>query len=313
MAITTTSDLTAGLLQKIQDDYIFAASGAEIWGQFVQFKPVPFDGGGASAYRQTVLHELEVATTALSENTDVTPTTLADSSFDVTPAFYGNAIALSLAVRYETHPDAYAGAGKTVGMNRAATIDRIIRNGVVGATMVLRVNDLTARTDLDATSDLPTYAWLDDLVSYAKGHHEFEPYEGDTYVSVVHPKLGNAIRALTGWLNPGYYRTDQEGLFTGELGKLAGIRFVESRRGKLYLGGGTTAQAATTLSAASAAGATTLSVASATGLAAPNYITVGTLESSTAEQVQITAVSGSDLTVRGIGNTTSNLDRKSVV
>ena len=87
----------------------------------------------------------------------------------------------------------------------------------------------------------------------------------------------------------------------------AGIRFVPHRAGKLYLSGGATAQAATTLSAAVAAGATSCTVASATGLAAGDYITLGTLEANDADQVQITVVSGTDLTIKGGGNTPGNL------
>ena len=311
MAVTGTSDLTAGLLQKLQDEYIYYALKDEIWGQFANWKSCPLDGGGASAYRQVIVNRMEDATDSLSETSDVTPVTLSDTSFDITPALKGNAAALTLQVRYQTHPDAYAGAGKIVGLNRASSIDKIIRTGVLGASLILRPNDNALRTGLDVTSDKISYDFISELISHSRSHG-FEPFEKDTYVTVVPSAVIRDIKnSITLWQDVNKYRTDMKELFTGEVGMLGGVRFIESPRGKLYLSGGTVAQTATTLAADAAAGATTLTVASATGLAAGNYISVGTLEGSVHEQVQITTITDTViLTIRGDGNTGTNFGLK---
>jgi hypothetical protein len=89
---------------------------------------------------------------------------------------------------------------------------------------------------------------------------------------------------------------------------LAGIQFLPSNMGRLYLGAGTAAQAATTLNGAVSKGATTCVVTDATGMAAGNYLTVGTLETESVnpganlEQVYITNVNGTTITVRANGN-----------
>jgi hypothetical protein len=70
-------------------------------------------------------------------------------------------------------------------------------------------------------------------------------------------------------------------------------------------------QSATTLSAAANAGATTVTVADATGIVAGNYITIGTVETESVspganlEQVMVTGVNSTTLTVQGVGNGTN--------
>ncbi len=98
-------------------------------------------------------------------------------------------------------------------------------------------------------------------------------------------------------------------IYDGEVGQLAGIRFSESYNGKLYLSGGTTAQAAGVINGAIAAGDTTFTALNA-GLVVGDFVTVGALEASVAEQVLITAVNAavnaSIITISGVGNKSDN-------
>lgn len=300
MAITTTTTLDDSVKAKYMSDYLIAAHGAAVWSQYVSWKePIPDTGGGASSFNWPVYHEMDVAITALTEDSDITPVAVSDSNVSVTPTEYGNAVCITHKVRFQARADVRKALAELVGQNQAKSIDRLIRNGVVGGSWYWRPNNNTAITGLDTTNDKVTYDFLSQLKALAGGAF-IEPIDGRYHLLIVHPAMAADLRDLDEWRAVGAYSVPEK-LYTAEVGEIAGFRVVEHPWGKLYLSGGQTAQAATALTSAVAADATSCTVDDATGLVAGDFITVGTLESAAAEQVQITGVSGSDLTIRGIG------------
>lgn len=303
MPITTSGNLTNSAVTNYRKEAMTFAWGEEVWGQFVDWQdPIPDDGGNAASFDYLAYGELDPAITALTEDADVTPVSLADYNMTVTPAEYGNAVGRTQKAAFVSRAKTQAAFGEIVGKNRTRSVDRLIRNGIVGGTLVRYAGTATARTGLDTTNDLPTYDWLMSLVTTA-ANLGMEPWDSGDYVAVVHPAVVRQLAKLTEWKSAKYSNPADLGgnLWKGEVGTIAGIRFVMNRFGKLYLSGGTTAQAATTVAAAVSAGATSFTVASATGLAIGDYLTVGTLESATAEQVLVTNVVSTTITCQGVG------------
>jgi hypothetical protein len=92
----------------------------------------------------------------------------------------------------------------------------------------------------------------------------------------------------------------------GETYRIAGLRFIPSQYAKMFVGAGLPAQGATTLTGAHAAGSTTIEVGANTGFAVGEYLTVGTLESGTTayhttEQVRITGINSTTISIYGAG------------
>jgi hypothetical protein len=181
----------------------------------------------------------------------------------------------------------------------------------------MTVFPLAATTMLttDTTSSLHnvSYAFLMQLAETAASMG-IEPFKNGGYVSIVHPKLYAEIKQLTEWKTLGYYSNMKENLMGG-LEKeitLAGITFISSRMGRLYLGSGAleTSAGATTLSAAANKGATTITVTANTGSKIVNgsILTLGTRETESVSPAknleQVKVISGgttTSLTVRGNG------------
>lgn len=321
MAVTTSSVMSSSVATAYDKEYVDAFVTGRVWFEMVDWlDPV---GGNlkGSTVRQAVLEEMAAATSALSESADVTPVALDDSYADITISEYGNGVQTTRYLDITAFTDVTRGAARAVGQNQARSLDLVIRALAVAGTLVVYPGAVTARTGLDTTSDKISYDYVAQLVSMAASMG-IPPFEDGTYAAIVHPALFRDLAGLTEWKAVGEYSDPKliyygkpgvigsGGRFKGERGMLAGLRFVEHRLGKLFLGGGTAAQAATDLDEGSgaAAGDTTVTVTSASGLAVGDWITIGT--GATQEQVLITGVNSATLTIRGAGNTFGNFGLK---
>jgi N4-gp56 family major capsid protein len=320
MTVTGTSVLTNSVKTAYDKDYLYNLMMNQVWFNFIDWQdPVGGDLRG-STISQPVMEELAAVTSALSETTDVTPVGMVDDLISMSIAEYGNAVQLTRFLRVVSYTSVEQAAAKAVGQNQAKSLDLIIRGYAAGGTVVEYPGAVTARTDLDASNDKFTYEFATQLVTRAASMG-VPPFEDGSYAAVVHPLLIKDVQNSTEWKAVGEYAdprliyTGKPGQvyggykFKGEVGSLGGLRLIAHNLGKVFLSGGTAAQAATTISGAVTAGATAATVALATGLAVGDWITVDKGEA-TEEQVLITGVSGADLTIRGAGNKFSNFGFK---
>jgi len=275
-------------------DYYTYVEANQVWNQFCQAKGDP--GGSGDTVTFFFVPPFDPISAPIQEYADVVPLRLGDTQKSITMYEYANAVQLT----------AFGRIASYINVSEAGQNTQFI-----GGNLVYRIGGAPLRTDLDATSDVITWEYLTQLVNLARGFG-IPTFPDGTYASVIPPLLEGEVENLGEWKAVAEYSEPNliwEGIMTdfggksfrGERGQVCGIRFCVSRRGKIYLSGGTLAQA-TTLSVAAAAGATSITVASASGFAAGDFMTVGTLESAVAEQVQITNVAGSVLTILGAGD-----------
>jgi N4-gp56 family major capsid protein len=62
------------------------------------------------------------------------------------------------------------------------------------------------------------------------------PKIDDSYVAIIHPYASYDLMNDEEWQYPHQYK-DTDNLYEGEIGKVAGVRFVESSEAKVYEGG----------------------------------------------------------------------------
>ncbi len=304
MAVTKSTTLTNAATVVYERDFMVESEGKVVWGQLVNWES-KHEGQGGTSYNFGAYQDLAPAITALTEDSDVIPVVLGDTNMTITPAEYGSALSLSKMLRWSSRTNVKNDAAKLMGANRARSVDRLIRNGVLAGTNTRYPGINTVRTTLDATSDKVTMAFLLQLHADAMAGG-IESFDGETFVIPAAPELIADIMQLDQYLNVQYRHPNE--IFKGLPGfTFAGFRFIPTRNGKLYLGGGQTAQAATTLSDAVIKGATTVSFTSDTGVAVGDFWTIGTLEAADVEQVQIVSGSSSPWTIKGGGSGPDNL------
>lgn len=330
MTVTTSSVLDNSVVTQYDADYILNFHMNQLWarlaGEQSQRKVSPSGAGKKGKTVQLAVYEpIEPPTDHLTENLDVVPKTFDDTYVECTIYEEGDVIQTSRFLSMVAYTDVLAAAAKILAKQHADRQDTIVRNAIVFAQQrTIYGGGGTARNDLNTTDDKLTYAKFVEAEMLASSQG-IPPLSDGTYFTIVHPM---AMLDIAGWDEWKYQlqngRTDliEKGLITNEgrlpfeRGRLSNIRICVHPSGKMFLGAGTATQAATTLSAATAAGATSITVADATGLAVGNKITVGTLESSTTaypttEQCEITDITSTPtLTVKGIGNAFGNYGLK---
>ncbi|MFA6315754.1 MAG: N4-gp56 family major capsid protein [Candidatus Paceibacterota bacterium] len=311
MAITITSTLGDSVAALYEKDFLEEKRKTSVWAQqgLVNWK---YALGGAnlkgSSINIPMIAEMAIATTALTETSDVTPVALEDYVCTVSFAEYGNVVQTTRMLDIENYADVGKQAAYAVGQNQSKSLDILVRDAAVGGTWVAYPIGVGTRTGLDTTNDLMTFAdtmfWRGLIAdSSIQGF-------GNDLAIIVHPAVLAGVASDSNFLTAKAYM-DASAVFNGEVGKLGGFRFVSHEYGKLYLGGGSTDQAATTTSAAITAGATTVTLTDSTGIVAGEFLTVGTLEAATVEQVMVTGYSsGSTATIMGRGNSATNFGFK---
>lgn len=330
MATTGSTDLTNSIQTILTVEAEYEAARTQVWGQFPM---IPADGviSGPDAGRTVQLRflpRLGIKTSVINEKADVTPELVGDKSVDVTIDEYGSAVQITKFAEIVLKGDVRSETAKRVAEQMVASLDRLAgRQYYEGNNFVFRANGVATRVLLDATNDILPDAGVGSsflergstALRSARTPGFREDGTGiEFYSTVVSPVVRPDIVETAGYLSALQYQSGRDELFNGELGDVRGLRVMISEQGKVYPGAGTAAQAATTLSGSVAAGATTVVVTDATGLAVGDTITIGTLEdgatvtsetsASTTENVLITAVNSTTLTVAGLGYSSDGID-----
>jgi N4-gp56 family major capsid protein len=328
MTVTTSSILDNSVVTQYDADFITHFHKNQVWAslfdQTQQRKVKPGGGKKGQTVQIPVYNALAVPTAHLTENLDVTPKTISDTYVECTIYEEGDVVQTSRFLSLVAYTDVHKAVSLALAAQQAARQNMIVRDAIVFSQQsTIYGGGGVSRVDLNATDDLLTYAAFvkADAMADVQG---IPTFDDGTRFTIMNPIAMQDIVNWDEWEHPASYsnpalyqtgRINEGGTLPGEIGRLSNIRIVKDKTGKVFLGAGTPTQAATSLSAATAAGATSITVADATGLAVGNKITIGTLESSTTaypttEQAEITVVNGTTLTVKGAGSEFANYGLK---
>jgi hypothetical protein len=319
MSITTTSDLSNSVTTRYEKEYILQGDfNPGIWAQFVDWQPpISTSGGGGSSYDFPIYDEGTPLESALTENADVTPQTIDDGNMTVTPTEWGGTFSTTKKLQYMSRTNVPEIMAKKNAAQRVLTIDRFLRRAVCGRGATYPTNTYFPGTDNTtmllctgaSSADCVDYEFLMELNAYAASMG-IEPWKDSGYVCPIHPTVAFDILSLTEFKTMGYYQPGEKNNIYAPWGRpftLANITFIPTPRGRLHLGSGAAVRTATTLSAAVSKGATSVVAAADESWSVGDYITLGTKETESVnpgdnlEQMLVTGVSTTTLTVRGDG------------
>ena len=156
---------------------------------------------------------------------------------------YGDYVTISdLSKKHGVHP-IVLGAEEELSASYALTYEELIRNTLCGGTNILfaeaynssGVQQTTPTSEAALQSALGsgyvcnvTGRMLAKAATQLKKTAKMRKYEGNYYVAVVHPDVAEDLRANdTSWIESHKYDASEE-IFSGEIGRMHGIRFVES-------------------------------------------------------------------------------------
>ena len=212
------------------------AQAALVHDQFAQKRPIPQNGGKTIEFRKFA--SLPKATTPLTEGVTPDGKSLNVTAITATVAQYGDYITQSDVLELTSIDNTIVEATKILGRQAGLTLDTITRNVLQSGTNVTYCpksngDAVTSRAGLDTTCQL-TVKVVQQVVAKLKGQNA--PTINGKYVGIIHPYVAYSLMRDPEWIDAHKY-AQPDNLFTGEIGEIAGVRFVETTEAKVYDGG----------------------------------------------------------------------------
>lgn len=208
--------------------------------QFAQKRPIPKNSGKTIEFRK--FSSLPKALTPLTEGVTPDGKSLNVTAITATVAQYGDYITQSDVLELTTIDNTILEATKLLGRQAGLTLDTVTRNILHSGTNVTYCpkvaadgteTAVTSRSGLDTTCQL-TVKVIQQVV--AKLRAQNAPTINGKYVAIAHPYAMYDLMRDPEWIEAHKY-AKPDNLYEGEVGEIAGVRFVQTSEAKIYDGG----------------------------------------------------------------------------
>ena len=228
--VTTDSGLSAENKTFYDRTLLESAKPNLIHSQFGQKRPIPKNGGKKIEFRR--YGALPKALTPLTEGVTPDGRKLTVTAIEAEVHQYGDYLALSDVLDLTAIDNNVLEATKAIGNQAGLTLDTITRNILQAGTNVQYcpkvgasgTTAVTSRADIDATCKL-TVDEIKKAVATLKANNV--PKINGSYVAIIHPYAAYDLMSDPNWEEMHKYTTS-DNMYEGEIGRIAGVRFVES-------------------------------------------------------------------------------------
>ena len=228
--VTTDSGLSAENKTFYDRTLLESAKPNLIHSQFGQKRPIPKNGGKKIEFRR--YGALPKALTPLTEGVTPDGRKLTVPAIEAEVHEYGDYVALSDVLDLTAIDNNVLEATKAIGNQAGLTLDTITRNILQAGTNVQYcpkvgasgTTAVTSRADIDATCKL-TVDEIKKAVATLKANNV--PKISGSYVAIIHPYAAYDLMSDPAWEEMHKYTTS-DNMYEGEIGRIAGVRFVES-------------------------------------------------------------------------------------
>lgn len=242
-AYTANSDNLSAEMQTFYDmTLIDEATPQLVHDQFGQKRPIPANGGMTISFRKFA--NLPKATTAITEGVTPTGGKLDVSTVTATVSQYGYFIVQSDVLELTALDNTVLEATKLLGKQAGVTLDTVTRNVLQSGTNVNYCpkfvipaggtepaeTEVTSRSGLDPTAKL-TVDVVQRVVAKLRANN-VPTVDGD-YIAIIHPYVAYDLMRDPEWIDAHKYASPEE-LYAGEIGKIGGVRFVQTSEAKIY-------------------------------------------------------------------------------
>ena len=243
-AATVQTTLLEGLSAEMKTFYdmtlIDEATANLVHDQFGQKRPIPANGGKTIEFRKFA--PLAKATDPLQEGVTPNGKSLSVSTVTATVNQYGDFITQSDVLELTSLDNTILEATKLLGRQAGLTLDTVVRDVLQSGTNVTYCpkvaadgteTEVKSSSELDNTSQL-TVKVIQQVVAKLRGQNA--PTIGGKYVAIIHPYVAYDLMRDPEWIDAHKY-ANPTNLYEGEIGEIAGVRFVQTTEAKIYSGG----------------------------------------------------------------------------
>lgn len=236
--VTTDSGLSDEMKTFYSDYLIDMAEPNLIHDQFGQKHPIPKNGGKMIEFRK--YDPLPKMLTPLTEGVTPDGQKLTMSVITAKVEQYGGYVELSDILMLTAIDNNLVQATKLLGSQAGRTLDTITREVLNGGTNVQYAEgQVASRSALVGGQDSGNHYLTVDAVRRAVRFLKVmnAPKINGNYVGIIHPDVSYDLMSDPKWVNVKTY-SDPEGIYEGEIGKIEGVRFVETSEAKVFTGEG---------------------------------------------------------------------------
>ncbi len=236
--ITDSGALSAEMKTFYDKTLITLASANLVHEQFGQKRPIPANNGKTIQFRR--FSRLPKALKAITEGITPAGNKLSVTGVTCTVDQYGDYIEQTDMLELTAVDNTIVEATKELAGQAGLTLDTVVRNEIIGGTNVCyapcvegdTVTEITSRADITEKCRLRV---KDVFRAAAELKAMNAPKIGSHYVAIIHPYVAYDLMQDAGeqWVGIQKY-ANPETILRGEVGTLAGVRFVESTEAKIY-------------------------------------------------------------------------------
>lgn len=210
-----------------------------VHGMFAQggaVKEIPGGSGKTVEWRR--YSNLTAATTPLTEGTTPGGNNHTVTLVTATPSQYGDFITYSDVLDLVMIDPFLATTAQIFGDQAGDTLDQVCRDVLVAGTNVQYADAVANRASVDTTNKLDAAEVLKAVRALEAANVPKIPDEfGGSYMAIVHPNAAYDIRLDSTWSDADEYAGSGK-IFSGELGRLYGVRFIPTSNAKIFTGAG---------------------------------------------------------------------------
>ena len=236
--VTSDSGLSNKMKTFYSDYLIDMAEPNLIHDQFGQKHPIPKNGGKTIEFRK--YDPLPKMLTPLTEGVTPNGQKLSMSVITAKVEQYGGYVELSDVLLLTAIDNNLVQATKLLGSQAGRTLDTITREVINGGTNVQYAEgQVSSRATLVGGQTSGNHYLTVDAVRRAVRFLKVmnAPKINGDYVGIIHPDVSYDLMSDPKWVNVKTY-SDPDGIYEGEIGKIEGVRFVETSEAKVFEGAG---------------------------------------------------------------------------
>ena len=231
----TTSGLSAEMKTYYGMELLENAKPALVHNQFAATKPLPVGGGKTVEWRK--FGSFDKALTPLTEGVTPDGSGISVSYITKDLSQYGDYTTVSDMLDMTAIDDVVLEITDRHGANMGLTLDTVTRNEIQQGTKVLYApdgegNEIVHRYALTGACKMTSELVAKAATALKKMN---APTFDGKYVCIIHPSVAFDLRQDEAWIAAHQYAAATE-LFSGEIGELHGVRFVETTEAKIFRG-----------------------------------------------------------------------------
>lgn len=237
--VTTQETLSPEMKTYYEKKLITLAEPELVFDQFAQKKPIPKNGGKTIEFRKYEPLNCNPDSHKLQEGITPKGQELSVSALTSTVEQYGDYVTISDVLSMTAIDNNIVEATNLIGTQAGRTLNKVTRNFISAGTNVRyapsvaadgTITKLKFRTDLTKTSKL-TPSVIRKAANDLKRQNA--PKIDGSYVAIIHPDVATELMSDKEWIDVHKYEASAN-IFDGEIGKLAGVRFIENTEAPIW-------------------------------------------------------------------------------